>query len=277
MADCAAPWEARVVGKREEAPDIVTLSLRLSDPDVARTFSFSPGQFNMVYLFGVGQVPLSLSSDPDCADGFDHTVRRLGRVTQGLAGLSSGDAVGVRGPFGKGWPVREAVGRDVLVVTGGLGCAQVVSLIRYLMSRRESYGHIWILQGVRHANDLIWRDQYSAWAGVANTEVRLAADLPAAEWRGHRGLVTELLTVVDVDPRSCVVMLGGPELMMLEAVALLRERGIDDSDIWLSLERNMQCGDGRCGYCQFGPWFVCRDGPVFRYAEIADFFGAKGY
>jgi len=277
MADSLVPWEARVVSRREEAPDIVTLSLRLSDPVAAGSFRFAPGQFNMLYLFGVGQVPLSLCSDPDSSDSFEHTVRRIGRVTQGLAGLTAGAAVGVRGPFGNGWPVHEVLGRDLLVVTGGLGCAQVVSLIRYVMCRRELYGRIWILQGVRHANDLIWRNQYVAWASIPRTEVRLAADLPAAGWSGHRGLVTELLALLNLEPRRCSAMLGGPELMMLEAVALLRERGFSDGDIWLSLERNMQCGDGRCGYCQFGPWFICRDGPVFRYAEIADFFGARGF
>ncbi|MET0091405.1 MAG: FAD/NAD(P)-binding protein [Candidatus Thiodiazotropha sp.] len=277
MPDRHLPRTAIIDRRTQESPTIFTLRMQFEDAGAQEAFEFAPGQFNMVTLFGTGEIPISIVNDPQDSHFFDHTIRVVGRVSEGLSRLQPGDRVGVRGPFGRGWPVEEAPGRDVLLITGGLGCAPLVSVIRYLMKRREQFGHIHILQGVKHANDLIWREQYDAWAREPDVNVLLAADVVTREWHGQQGMVTELISQLHLRIGRTLVMLCGPELMMMAAIANLRELGVGDHQIWFSMERNMQCGIGQCGHCQIGPKFVCRDGPVFCYSELADFVGAKGF
>ena len=271
------PRPARVVDRVNEATGIFTLRLEYTEADAQRDFEFEPGQFNMLYLHGVGEVPISIISDPRDSHFILHTVRAVGRVTRGLAGLRVGDEVGLRGPFGRGWPLRAAENKDLVIVTGGLGCAPVVSVINYIFRRRQRFGRVFILQGVRHSNDLIWRERYAAWQRDPGTTVLLAADVTTPGDTLFRGTVVDLFERVDASLEGSVAMLCGPEVMMLAAVAELRTRGLEDRDIWLSLERNMHCGSGHCGHCQFGPRFVCHGGPVFSYDEIADWFGVKGF
>ncbi len=277
MTEQLLPRAAVVRERIQESPTICTLRLAFDESDPAEPFVFVPGQFNMVYLDRVGEVALSIVSDPLDAHGFDHIVRRVGRVTEGLDRLRAGDRVGVRGPFGRGWPLAAARGRDLILLTGGLGCAPVISVIRYVLRRREQYGHLTILQGVRHADDLIWRAQYEAWGHASDTKVLLAADVASRDWPWTEGPVVDLLDQVIFDPRRTTALLCGPELMTVAAIAVLRGRGLADDRIWLSLERNMHCGNGRCGHCLLGPKYVCTDGPVFSYAEIADFLGVRGF
>ncbi|HKJ70696.1 MAG TPA: FAD/NAD(P)-binding protein [Gammaproteobacteria bacterium] len=278
MAEPASttPWEAEVVERTAESPGIVTLRLRATDPAIRAAYRFRPGQFNMVYLFGVGEVPISISSDPDHPETLGHTVRAVGRVTEPLTRLGVGDRVGLRGPFGSPWPLERAEGRDVLVVTGGLGCAPVVSVIDYVMARRERFGKLTILQGVKHSQDLIWRRRYAAWEKAPDTEVGLAADVAGENWSGHVGLVTELFDRFDLDPATTETMMCGPEPMMRAAARDLEGRGFDAGRVWLSMERNMHCAVARCGHCQFGPHFVCRDGPVLAYERIRELLAVKG-
>jgi NAD(P)H-flavin reductase len=271
-----APWQAEVVDATTESPGIVTLWLRATDPELRATYRFAPGQFNMLYLFGVGEVPISISSDPDEPELLGHTIRGVGRVTNELVKLGPGARIGLRGPFGSPWPLARAEGRDVLVVTGGLGCAPVVSVIDYVMARRERFGKLTILQGVKHGQDLIWRSRYAAWEKATDTEVGLAADVAGANWPGHVGLVTELFDRFALDPAVTETMMCGPEPMMRAAARDLEGRGFDPEAVWLSMERNMHCAAGRCGHCQLGPHFVCRDGPVFAYARIRELLGVKG-
>jgi NAD(P)H-flavin reductase len=271
------PRPARVLERVQEARDIFTLRLRYTDDLAQQAYRFAPGQFNMLYLHGVGEVPISIVSDPRDSDSMLHTIRDVGRTTHGLAALQVGDELGVRGPFGHGWPLRQARGHDLLIMTGGLGCAPVVSAINYVLRRRENYGRLTILQGVRHVNDLIWREQYARWAELPETQVLLAADLPGDDRQLFRGNVVELFRRVELEAARTLALLCGPEVMMLAAVGELRARGFADDTIWLSLERNMQCADGLCGHCQIGPRYVCRDGPVFAYHEIADWFGKRGF
>ncbi len=277
MFDPHTPHVAVIDQRTQEAPNIFTLRLQYEDTDVQEAFAFEPGQFNMVTLYGVGEIPISIVNDPIDSHFFDHTIRVVGRVSEGMSKLQPGDRVGIRGPFGRGWPLERIKGKDVLLITGGLGCAPLVSVIRYLLRRREDYGHIHILQGVKHANDLIWRDQYEAWAAMRDVNILLAADVVSKGWTGQQGMVTELIDQLSLRPQRTVVMLCGPELMMLAAIANLREKRIQDGNIWFSMERNMQCGIGQCGHCQIGPKYVCQDGPVFCYLELADFMGAKGF
>ena len=271
------PRPARVVERIQEGEDIFTLRLRFADEGEGRRFVFAPGQFNMLYLHGVGEVPISIVSDPREEGCFDHTIRAVGRVTRGLSQLREGDCLGVRGPFGRGWPLAEAEGKDVAIITGGLGCAPVVAVINYIFRRRERFGHVTILQGVKHRNDLIWRERYARWARQADTTVALAADNPEHDSSLFRGNVVQLFDRVQFGAENALAMLCGPEIMMKYSVDALMQRGFATDRIWVSMERNMQCANGLCGHCQLGPLFVCRDGPVFRYDRVAEWFFRKGF
>lgn len=271
------PMAAEVVERTEEARDLFTLRLRLTDPAERDAYGFDPGQFNMLHVHGIGAVPISISSDPAASQTLDHTIRSVGRVTRVLATLAPGDRLGLRGPYGRGWPVRAAEGLDLVVVTGGLGCAPVVAAISYVVQRRGHYRRLAILQGVKHSADMLWRERYDSWGRIPDTQVMLAADEPAKGWTGHKGLVTELLGRVRCDPESSLALVCGPEPMMRAAAKGLTDMGIPPERVWLSLERAFQCGVGHCGHCQLGPWFVCRDGPVFPYPEIGWLLGTRGF
>lgn len=268
------PREARIVARTEESPNTFSLYLVLTDGE---PYAFEPGQFNMLYLYGVGEVPISIVGEDRDSGVLTHTIRTLGRVTQGLAQLNVGDCIGLRGPYGRGWPMREAEGRNIIVVTGGLGCAPSVSIIHHILEHRERYGHLSILQGVKHTDDLIWRSQYDAWAAIPDVQVMLAADVAEPGWHGHVGLVTALFEQLHIDAERTTAMLCGPEMMMNAAASGLHQRGIAAGQIHLSMERNMQCAVGHCGHCQFGGRFVCRDGPVFPWPEVRPLLGTRGF
>jgi NAD(P)H-flavin reductase len=276
-ANAYLPYEAEVVERRQESPSVFTLRLRFTDPQVHAAYNFAPGQFNMLYLHGVGEVPISIVSDPEDEHMLDHTIRAVGRVTRGLARLKAGDRVGVRGPFGRGWPLAESTGSDIVLVTGGLGCAPSVSVIHYVLRRREQFGRMTIIQGVKHSDDLIWREQYEDWSKRSDVHVFLAADVAGPGWPWHVGRVTGLLDQAEIHDTRSVAMLCGPEIMMRLTVDALIERGIPEQDIWMSMERNMQCAVGHCGHCQMGANFVCRNGPVFPYPEVKPLLGKEGF
>ncbi|WP_296750024.1 FAD/NAD(P)-binding protein [Thiobacillus sp.] len=271
------PLEAIVMERTQESPTIFTLQLRLGDAAAQAAYRFAPGQFNMLYLAGVGEVPISVMSDPQERDGIGHTIRALGRVTQGLAALRPGDSLGLRGPYGRGWPLPEMEGRDVVLVTGGLGCAPVVSVVHYILRRRERYGKLVIIQGVKHAEDLIWREQYDRWAALPDTQVLLASSQGGALWPWHVGRATELIEQARFDPGRAAALMCGPEGMMRAAAEKLLARGLPESRLHLSMERNMQCAVGRCGHCQFGGAFVCRDGPVFDWGQVESLLAHRGF
>lgn len=268
------PREAEVVGRTAESTDTFTLQLRLTD---GAPYDFAPGQFNMLYLYGGGEVPISIVADDPETGLLTHTVRALGRITQGLSRLRPGDRVGLRGPFGHGWPLEAAEGKDIVIVTGGLGCAPSVSIIHHVLAHRETYGRLNILQGVKHTDDLIWREQYAAWAALPDVTVLLAADVAGPDWRGHVGLVTALFDQLTLRPQRTIAMLCGPEVMMRAAADGLHFRGLPADAIHLSMERNMQCGIGHCGHCQSGAPFVCRDGPVFAWPAVRELLGTRGF
>ncbi|MDH5230320.1 MAG: FAD/NAD(P)-binding protein [Gammaproteobacteria bacterium] len=275
------PYEPQVVDviqNIEETPTIYTLRLRFRDKARQQAYRFAPGQFNMLYLYGVGEIPISIVSDP--ADEFviDHTIRSVGRVTKAMSKLKAGDQIGLRGPFGRGWPLQHALGKDVILVTGGLGCAPVVSVIRYVIRRRDLFGRLVIMQGVKHADDLIWRDQYEQWETLHDTQVILAAsEQPSAQWPWHSGHVTDLMHTAVFNPNNAIAMMCGPEAMMNAAIDPLLREGLNEHDLWLSMERNMHCAIGLCGHCQYGANFICKQGPVFPFAEIKTLFGEKGF
>ncbi len=267
---------ATIVDKIRETEDIYTFRLRLADPALRRSFRFAAGQFNMVYAFGVGEVPISIVSDPDEPEVLDHTVRIVGRVTGAIARHEPGDSLGIRGPFGQGWPLEEARGRDVVIITGGLGCAPVVGAIEYIFRRRAAYGAVTIVHGVKTPQDLLYRERFDAWRRRPHTTVLLACDRADKSWQYHIGVVTELFDQVSVDPERTLVLMCGPEIMMRLGAPILIKKGLPASSIHVSLERHMECGIGLCGHCQMGPFFLCKDGPVFRYDRVAPWLGKTG-
>lgn len=271
------PYEAEIIERHQETDTVFTLHLRFTDTEIGRSYQFQPGQFNMLYLFGVGEVPISISSDPQEPHLLGHTIRSVGRVTEGMAKLAVGDRIGIRGPYGHGWPLKVAEGKNVIVVTGGLGCAPVVSVINYIMKRRDRYGKLTIIQGVKHPRDMIYREQYDAWAKIPDTQVFLSASSGEALWPWHVGSVIDLFSELSFDPAVSVSMMCGPEGMMIAGIRLLLVRGMPENSIYMSMERNMQCAIGHCGHCQYGGKFICKNGPVFAYPDVKELLGIKGF
>ncbi|OQW35328.1 MAG: Ni/Fe hydrogenase subunit gamma [Nitrospira sp. SG-bin2] len=267
---------ATIVEKIREADDIDTYRLQFVDEQVRRSYRFSAGQFNMVYLFGVGEVAISIVSDPDRPDSLDHTIRAVGRVTKAIAGLKIGDVLGIRGPFGQGWPLADIRGKDIVVVTGGLGCAPVVGAIEYIFRRRRDFGAVRILHGVKTPHDLLYRERFETWRQHPDTKVYLTSDRADKNWQYHVGVVTGLFHEVRIDPARTAVLMCGPEIMMRLGAPILIDRGIPATSIYVSLERHMECGIGLCGHCQMGPYFLCKDGPVMRYDLVAQWLGSEG-
>lgn len=275
--DSYLPRTARIKARHQESATIFTLDLQFVEKSHQQAFSFYPGQFNMLYLYGVGEVAISISSDPAEKTYLGHTIRAVGRVTKAMQQLNKGDYVGVRGPFGNGWPVKGAVGKDIVIVTGGLGCAPTVSVINYILARREQYGALKIFQGVKHSEDFIFRKQYKKWQAMPQTEIYIAADKAGPKWPWSVGYVTDMITSLQLDANNTIAMMCGPEGMMQAATLALINQGISGEAIYLSMERNMECGIGHCGHCQYGGLFVCKDGPVFAYDCIKALFTEPGF
>ncbi|QBQ55794.1 FAD/NAD(P)-binding protein [Nitrosococcus wardiae] len=271
------PLAAEVVERIDEAPGIFTLRLRLRDPKARAAYQFQPGQFNMLYLFGIGEVAISIVSDPKDPEIIDHTIRAVGRVTKGLVRLGPGATLGLRGPFGRGWPVAEAKGKGLLMVTGGVGCAPTASAIQYAIQRREDYGPLAIAHGVKRPSELIYTERFRSWESAPQTQVLLAAGHAEPGWQGKVGLVTEVLDDVAPEALQGIAMMCGPEVMLQAVAENLMERGAAIENIYVSMERNMQCALGHCGNCQFGKEFLCKDGPVFPYAKVQKLLSVKGY
>ncbi len=247
-----------------------TFSLELSRRDDGSVFEFAPGQFNMLYVFGVGEVPISISGDPIGSKRLVHTTREVGTVTHGMRQLRVGDTIGIRGPFGTSWPVQAAEGNDLLLVTGGIGLAPLRPVIYHILAHREKYGKCVLLYGARTPEDILFRKDLERWRGRFDFEAHLTVDRASGSWRGNVGVVTKLIHRSPFDPLNCTAMVCGPEIMMRFTVLELQKRGIADDHIYMSMERNMKCGVGLCGHCQLGGSFVCRDGPVYPYGILKD-------
>ena len=252
-----------------------TFTLTLEPPDCDQGLPFIPGQFTMLYLFGIGEVPVSISGDPASTMQLVHTVRAVGSVTRSLKKLKRGSVLGVRGPFGAGWPVEEARGKDVVIVAGGIGLAPLRPLIYHLLGRREDYGHVSIFYGARSPADILYRRELEKWGGRFDVDVSVIVDHAATDWYGDTGAVTTLLGKLHCDTGKTIAMTCGPEIMMRFVIRELNHLGIPDEQIYLSMERNMQCAVGTCGHCQYGPAFVCKDGPVFRLDRIKSLSGIR--
>jgi NAD(P)H-flavin reductase len=265
-ADPMVPRAWRVCDVREETGD--TFTMRLEPCRQAEGIRFAPGQFNMVYAFGVGEVPLSISSDPRSPRLLQHTTREVGTVTRAIRRLKKGDTLGIRGPFGTHWPINSCEGRDVVIVAGGLGLAPLRPVLYHLLAGPRQFQRIVLLYGTRTPEDILFRRELKAWTGHTGVEVHVTVDRAAGDWRGNVGVVTTLLRLASFDSQRAIAMVCGPEVMMRYTVMELQRRGLSAEQIHLSMERNMKCAVGFCGHCQYGPTFVCKDGPVYRFDAI---------
>jgi NAD(P)H-flavin reductase len=267
MRDPFVPLPYRVGRVRRETRDIVTLELA---PVSGQRPAFQPGQFNMLYVFGIGEVAVSVSGDPAAGGGYVHTVRDVGAVSGAIAKLAAGAMLGVRGPYGAPWPVEAAERSDVVFVAGGLGLAPLRPAIYHVLGRRERYGRVALLYGTRSPPDILFRQELERWRRRLDVEVLVTVDRADTDWRGDVGVVPKLVARAGFDPDHAVGMVCGPEVMMRYTADALHAAGVAADRIWLSMERNMKCAIGLCGHCQFGPDFVCKDGPVMRYDRIAN-------
>ena len=265
------PLPYRVLTRRQELTDTVTLriapiSKRLADP--------LPGQFEMLWAFGIGEVPISVSGLDD--DGvLEHTIRSVGAVTKSLCSSKVGDIIGARGPFGIGWNIDRATGQDLLIVAGGLGLAPLRLAMLEALANRHRYGRLALLVGARDPESLLFVEELEQWRGRFDIDVEVTVDAAPPSWRGNVGVVTKLIARTPVDFSNTSAIVCGPEVMMRFAALTLADHGVPPGQIYLSMERNMRCAIGHCGHCQFGPEFICKDGPVFPWTRMEKMMLAK--
>lgn len=257
-----------------ETEDVFTIEL-VYDSDEKREFSYKPGQFNMLYAFGVGESAISISSDSSKKNSLLHTIHKVGYVTNVLSKLKKGDIIGLRGPFGSSWPLEEAKGKDICIIVGGIGLAPLRPSIYHILKHRKQYGKFVLLYGARTPRDILYPVELESWRKKYDIQIEVTVDRADSTWRGHVGVVTTLLNYVELNPEKTMAMVCGPEIMMKYAVDELIKHGVAEKEIFVSLERNMKCALGFCGHCQYGPSFVCKDGPVFSFSNVTDIFEIK--
>ena len=276
QADVTDPMIVRPVLIRRiiwENDDTFTLTLDMSAG--AEPFTFLPGQFNMVYVYGIGEAAISISSDPSRAGSLDHTIHRVGTVTTALAHKKRGDMIGIRGPFGSNWPIDVARGKDVCIISGGIGLAPLRPVVYSLLKKRDDYGRIIVLYGGRSPLDLLYRVELEKWANDYNVETLVTVDRGDSSWKGHIGVVTALFSYIKLDARATIAYVCGPEMMMKYTIDELERRGLQPDQVYLSMERNMKCAVGFCGHCQLGPTFICKDGPVYPLPRVRSLLEKK--
>ncbi|HKR99401.1 MAG TPA: FAD/NAD(P)-binding protein [Candidatus Dormibacteraeota bacterium] len=255
------PVSYRVAGKRRETHDTWTLALEPEGEELLE--HFAPGQFAMLYSFGTGEVPISISADLTAPGPLVHTIRAVGAVTESLCSLDEGAYVGARGPFGTSWPIEQVEGRDIIVMAGGIGLAPLRPVIYQVLARRERYGRLCVMYGGRSPGELLYLDELEQWRGRFDVDLDVAVDSAGPEWRGRVGVVTTLVSRAEFDPANTTAFLCGPEVMMRFGAMALRDAGLPDTSIQVSMERSMKCAVGHCGHCQLREMFICKDGPVF--------------
>lgn len=273
------PWHVHAVqitAIEREIDGVATYDLAFVNPASGDAYRSKPGQFNMLYLPGVGESAISLSGDCRRQDLWRHTVRVAGRVTQTLAKQKVGDQIGVRGPFGTGWPIDDWRRCDIVLVAGGIGLAPVRPAIYEVLRRRSEFGRLTLIYGARDPHSLLYQSEFAAWESQGLT-VHVTVDRPSSGWMGHLGVVTLLLDRVELPrPQETVIAICGPEVMIRYAALSAEKRSVAAERIWVSLERNMQCAVGFCGHCQLGPEFICKDGPVLRYDRVRRLLAVEG-
>lgn len=266
--DVWQPVPYRIVEKRRETVESFTIEL---EPVEGASPSFLPGQFNMLYAFGAGEVPISFSS----CDKVEHTIRVVGSVTALLSRLKVGEPIGVRGPFGRPWPVEDVKQKNLLLVAGGIGLAPIRSVVQYLLARKSDYQTIALLYGARNPNERLYVKELLQWKEQLDGHVYVSVDIGDAAWTGNVGVVTSLFSKIPFSLRDAAAFLCGPEMMMRITARQLLQKGMNGGEIYLSMERNMKCAIGHCGRCQLAPHFICKDGPVFCYPQMEPYLGVN--
>lgn len=258
---------------KKETDDTFTVELR---PKIKKSsIKFLPGQFNMIYIYGIGEIPISISGDPAKHDKLLHTTRAVGIVTKGMAKLKQGAIVGIRGPFGRPWPIEKVSGKDILLVAGGIGLAPLRPVLYYILNNRSNYGKVILLYGARTPEDILFRKELEKLRSRFDIDIFVTVDRSTKNWRGNIGVITTLIPRAPFDSKNTVAMICGPEIMMRYSILELEKRGIPAERIFVSMERNMKCGIGFCGHCQYGTEFICKDGPVFSYSDIKELFSKR--
>jgi NAD(P)H-flavin reductase len=273
-ADPMLPRRYRVMHARAEIGGVATVEL---SPVDGAPVPFAPGQFNMLYAFGVGEIPVSISGDPAQPHRLTHTTRDVGLTSAAIVALKEGDTIGIRGPFGSAWPVEAATGRHALFVAGGLGLAPLRPAIYHVLNHREDYAGLTIVYGARSPDELLYAEEISRWKSRLDTEIEVTVDHAQPGWTGRVGVVTTALprALAGTDPATIEAFVCGPEIMMRFTLQALTAAGVPEERCWVSMERNMKCAIGFCGHCQFGGDFICKDGPVFRHDQVADRMSVK--
>ncbi|MFI5380269.1 MAG: FAD/NAD(P)-binding protein [Tepidisphaerales bacterium] len=273
--DSWMPVPARILAIKDENFNTKTFTMEFCDQEIRNVYRFVPGQFNMVYVPGVGEAAISISSNPHQCDKLEHTIRLVGTVTRGIGRMKVGDIVGLRGPFGRGWPMDKLKGQDVVILGGGIGLAPLRPMIYWLLQHREHCRRVVLLYGCRTPEDRLYVDELQQWADDPTLDVLVTVDNATTGWTGPVGVVTNLLRRVKVNAQRTIVMVCGPRILNRVAAWNFLQLHVPPDQVYVSLERNMNCGFGRCGHCQYGPKFVCKDGPVFCFSEIADIFAKE--
>ncbi|HSA99081.1 MAG TPA: FAD/NAD(P)-binding protein [Anaerolineales bacterium] len=270
------PHWAEVVKITSEIEGVATYWLKFTDPAIQAAYTFQPGQFNMIYIPGYGEAAISISSDVEERDTVGHTIRFVGNVTKAAGRLKVGDVVGLRGPFGTSWPIQEMTGKDVFIACGGIGLPPLRPVLYHIMKNRFQYGKVTLLYGARVPADLMYTSEYETWKN-AGIDVETTVDRGDANWLGRVGVVPMWFYQFRINARNTTVLTCGPEIMIRFVIYEALARRVPLENIYVSLERNMKCGQGSCGHCQLGPYFICKDGPVFRFDALEPFFNVEEF
>lgn len=270
------PTWAEITAITPEVEGVSTFWLKFLDPAMQTAYSFKPGQFNMIYVPGFGEAAISICSDPKDKSTIGHSIRFVGNVTRAISRLKVGDTVGLRGPFGSHWPMEELVGKDIFMAAGGIGLPPLRPAIYHILSNREKYGKVTILYGARTPSELMYTNEHEAWR-QAGIDIQVTVDRADQSWTGRVGVVPMWFYQFRIDARKTAILTCGPEIMIRFVIYEALARRIPADNIHVSLERNMKCGQGSCGHCQLGPYFICKDGPVFRFDALQQFFNVEEF
>lgn len=269
------PVPMQIVEVHEENFNTRTFTMRIEDRTARDQYRWIPGQFNMIYLPGVGEAAISISSDPEETEVIGHTIRVVGSVTRAISRLGERGILGLRGPFGRGWPLTQLEGGDVVMVAGGIGLAPLRPVVYWLLRNRPKFRRVMLLYGCRTPEDRLYREELDRWAENPALDLLVTVDNATSGWVGPVGVVTKLLQRIRVNADHTTVFVCGPRMLNRAAAWSFLQLHVPPERVFLSLERNMHCGFGQCGHCQYGPKFVCKDGPVFAFSEISDIFAKE--
>jgi len=264
------PERAKIEDIGYETNSIRTLKIKFLNKLIQNSFKFMPGQFVQVSILGVGEAPISICSSPFNKKFLELSVRCVGNVTNALFELKKGDIIGIRGPYGNGYPMNKLIYSDIVMVAGGVGLPPLKSVVDYVLGMRDDYGKMRLLYGAKDPANIVFKKELEKWKNEKDFEVLVTVDSPTSEWKDNVGVVTSLLDKIEIKNKSTVGFLCGPPVMMKFVTQKFKEKGLEDNQIYLSMERLMQCGFGKCGHCNIGKKYVCIDGPVFRYDELKE-------